>query len=159
GWCWRGGWSCAGFRRERERSAGGGLWGGRRSQGEYLGQGEGQDHRPTFHDSSGGPGGTALSSGGNAGCASDGGAHFSTRTRRSNQAAWPVTGSELLHLWPSPRGGRSSEIRWLRRKPLVASGASGDRAQAPLRLPMAFQVQTVLALSAAIWATGTVISP
>ena len=55
--------------------------------------------------------------------------------------------------------GSSSLIRWLSRKPFVASGASGDSAQAPLRLPMAFQVQTVWPLTASMRATGTLIRP
>ena len=82
----------------------------------------------------------------------------SRRTRRSNQAAWPVTGSEFEGAWPSTAGRRSG-IRWLSRKPRVASGAAGSRAQAPGRLPMAFQVQTVAGFCASISATGTVMRP
>ena len=53
-------------------------------------------------------------------------------------------------------GGRRSGIRWLSRKPRVASGEAGSSAQAPGRLPMAFQVQTVAAFCASMRATGTV---
>ena len=41
----------------------------------------------------------------------------------------------------------------------MASDASSSSAQAPLRLPMAFHVQIVFSLRAAICMTGTVISP
>ena len=52
------------------------------------------------------------------------GAVFSICTRKSNHAAWPVTGSELAQRSPSPFGGSSSWIRWFSRKPFGASGAS-----------------------------------
>ena len=67
----------------------------------------------------------------------------SRRTRRSYQAAWPVTGSEFDQRCPSPFGGRSSWIRWLRGSRGSPRARAGSSAQAPGRLPMAFQVQTV----------------
>ena len=96
---------------------------------------------------------------GKAGWLSLGGGAFSIFTRKSNHAACPVIGSELAHRKPSPLGGSSSWIRWLSRNPLVASGACSSRAQAPLRLPIAFHVQTVFSFNAAISITGTVILP
>src|SRR5210317_1976252 len=95
----------------------------------------------------------------NCGCVPFGGDVFSTRTRRSNHAACPVIGSEFDQRSPSPLGGNSSEIKWFKRNPLFASGASGSNAHAPRRLPIAFQVQIVFSFNAAISATGTVISP
>ena len=70
------------------------------------------------------------------------GAARSIRTRRSYHAAWPVTGSLLAWRKPSCAGSHS-EMTWFSRKPCVASGLSVVRPQAPARLPMAFQVQTV----------------
>ena len=69
-----------------------------------------------------------------------------------------MIGSEFDRRTPS-RSGNSSEMRWFNRNPVVASGASASKAQAPLRLPMAFQVQTVFSFSAAICATGTTMVP
>src|ERR1700735_1525092 len=59
-------------------------------------------------------------------------------TVRSNQAAWPVTGSLFDRSLPSPSAGRYSEIKWLSRKPVRDSGASLSSVQAPERLPIAF---------------------
>src|SRR5438445_13510519 len=74
------------------------------------------------------------------------GAHLLTLTRRSNHAACPVTGSELVRRRASDAlRGSSSEIRWLSRKPAVASDASGERPHVPACLPTAFQVHTVCA--------------
>ncbi len=84
---------------------------------------------------------------------------FSIFTLRSNQAAWPVTGSEFAQRMPSSFGGSNSWIRWFSRKPFFASGASGSSCQAPLRLPMAFQVQMVRSLTPAITDTGTRMRP
>ena len=69
---------------------------------------------------------------------------FSILTRKSNHAACPVIGSEFAQRNPSPLGGNNSWIRWLSKKPFVASEASLSKAHAPLRLPIAFHVQTVL---------------
>src|ERR1700690_4102804 len=56
---------------------------------------------------------------GRAGMAADSATEaFSTRTRRSYQAAWPVIGSALL----SGASGKVSPIRWLSRKPRANSG-------------------------------------
>src|SRR6185437_16302548 len=73
--------------------------------------------------------------------------HRSIDTVTSNQAAWPVTGSEFecgaSPLWP----GKYSEMTWLSRNPRRNSGASAFSAQAPARLPIAFQVHTVSRLT------------
>src|ERR1700686_5328376 len=74
------------------------------------------------------------------------GSTFSIRTRRSYQAACPVIGSELATLSPS-LGGSNSLIRWFSKNPLVNSGESAARFQAPARLPIAFQVHTVSGLT------------
>ena len=84
---------------------------------------------------------------------------WSTRTRRSYQAAWPVTGSALALRKPSCAGSHSL-MTWLSRKPRSASGlssATGPRRRA--RLPMAFQVQTVSGLTPSISASWHFNSP
>ena len=70
-------------------------------------------------------------------------------TRRSYHAAWPVIGSALCRASPSPAGS-ISVIRWFNRNPRVNSGESAARFQAPLRLPIAFQVHTVSGLTPSI---------
>ena len=71
------------------------------------------------------------------------------RTRTSYQPAWPVTGSEFEIRSPSPlgegrgEGSSSSEIKWFRMNPRLASFASASRRHAPGALPIAFQVHTV----------------
>ena len=84
---------------------------------------------------------------------------FSILTRRSNHAACPVTGSELEYRKPSPFSGNNSLIRWFSKNPSTASVAPSSNPHAPLRLPIAFHVQTVFSFSAAIWATGAVMAP
>src|SRR5438270_161284 len=71
------------------------------------------------------------------------------RTRRSYHAACPVIGSAFIAMSPS-RPGKVSPIRWFNRKPLVNSGESAARFQAPGRLPIAFQVHTVFGLTPSI---------
>ena len=89
----------------------------------------------------------------------EGGLTLANLTLRSNQAACPVIGSEFAQRKPSPFEGNSSCIRWLSKNPFVASGAFLSNAHVPLRFPIAFHVQTVFSLRAAISATGTVIEP
>src|SRR5215469_4138119 len=69
-------------------------------------------------------------------------AQRSIDTVTSNHAAWPVTGSEFECRKSSPSFGRYSEMMWLRRNARRNSGAPCSSAQAPARLPIAFQVQT-----------------
>ena len=73
-----------------------------------------------------------------------------TSTRRSYQAAWPVTGSEFDSGFAPAARGSSSAIRWFMRNPSVPSGASGSSPQVPRCLPIAFQVQTVSGLQPSI---------
>ena len=85
------------------------------------------------------------------------GGRFSILTRKVEPRGLTGDRVRVGPAQPVALGGSSSWIRWFSRKPLVASGASCSNAHAPLRLPMAFHVQTVLSFSAAICATGTVI--
>src|SRR5437762_3235593 len=63
---------------------------------------------------------------------------FSTRTRRSYQAACPVIGSALAPGPPSPSGS-ISVIRWFSKKPRVNSGDSAARFH--LHRPLGDRVQ------------------
>src|SRR6185437_6375243 len=74
----------------------------------------------------------------------------SIATVTSNQAACPVTGSEFECGASAPSFGRYSEMTWLRRNARRNSGELCRRAQAPARLPIAFQVQTVSRLTPVI---------
>ena len=77
------------------------------------------------------------------------GAQLSTRTRRSYQAAWPVIGS-LLDWRAAVDRGQILGDHVVEQEALREFRRVVDRFQAPARLPIAFQVQTVSGLTPSI---------
>ena len=74
----------------------------------------------------------------------------SMRTRRSNQAAWPVTGSAVGPAHAVARRRQQLVDQVVQQEAVAGFGRVRREAPGALRLPIAFQVHTVLGLTASL---------